>query len=92
MVLFEKQFEAGWGNVDFNGHMGNTSYLDFAATTRLSFFAKNGFPPAEFMRRKFGPVVKTELIEYFLEIKMLENFRVDLGPLVSAKMARDSDF
>jgi acyl-CoA thioester hydrolase len=76
--VFEKQFEVGWGNVDFNGHMANTSYMDFAATTRLSFFSSNGFPPSEFVQRQLGPVVKSEFVEYFREIKMLEGFRVDV--------------
>jgi acyl-CoA thioester hydrolase len=76
--VFEKQFVAGWGNVDLNGHLGNTSYLDFAATTRIAFFAEHGFPPIEFMRLQFGPVVKSESIEYFREIMLLGGCRVDV--------------
>lgn len=77
--VFEKQFECGWGNVDFNGHMANTAFLDFAATTRIFFFAANAFAPEGFVRQQFGPVVKTESIDYFREIKLLQRFKVDLS-------------
>jgi acyl-CoA thioester hydrolase len=37
--IFEKTFHVGWGNVDFNGHLGNTSFLDLAVDVRMFFFA-----------------------------------------------------
>lgn len=47
-----KQFLAGWGTMDFNGHMANTAYLDLAADVRMAFFAEHGFPPSEFRQRE----------------------------------------
>ncbi|MES2756127.1 MAG: thioesterase family protein [Pseudomonadota bacterium] len=43
--------------MDFNAHMRNTAYLDKSADVRMMYFAENGFPMAEFVRRKLGPVV-----------------------------------
>ena len=69
---YAKQFLAGWGTMDFNGHMGNTAYLNLAADVRMAFFAEHGFPPKEFRRLAIGPVVKKEEIEYFREINLHE--------------------
>ena len=69
---YAKQFLAGWGMMDFNGHLANTAYLDLAADVRMSFFAEHGFPPAEFRRLAIGPVIRKEELEYFREIGLHE--------------------
>jgi len=73
---YAKEFLAGWGTMDFNGHMGNTAYLNLAADVRMAFFADHGFPPSEFRRLAIGPVVKKEEIEYFREIALHETVTV----------------
>jgi acyl-CoA thioester hydrolase len=65
---YARRFLAGWGTMDFNGHMANTAYLDLAADVRMAFFAEHGFPPGEFRRRALGPVVRKDEIEYFREV------------------------
>jgi acyl-CoA thioester hydrolase len=67
-VRYAKQFLAGWGTMDFNGHMANTAYLDLAADVRMAFFAEHGFPPGEFRRLGLGPVVRKDELEYFREV------------------------
>ena len=74
--VFEKIFHVGWGNVDFNGHLGNTSYLDLAVDVRMFFFAENGFPVREFQRQRFGPVILKDEIEYFKEMYLLDKVRI----------------
>jgi acyl-CoA thioester hydrolase len=74
--LFEKTFHVGWANVDFNGHLANTSFLDLAVDTRMFFFAEHGFSIQEFQRRRFGPVVLKDEIEYFREMFLLEKVRI----------------
>ena len=65
---YAKEFLAGWGTMDFNGHLANTAYLDLAADVRMSFFAEHGFPPGEFRRIALGPVVRKDEVEYFREV------------------------
>ena len=65
---YAKQFLAGWGSMDFNGHLANTAYLDLAADVRMAFFADHGFPPGEFRRIGMGPVVRKDEVEYFREV------------------------
>lgn len=76
--VFKKQFEVGWRDVDLNGHLANMVYLSYAVNTRVAYFASCGFAPGEFQRQGFGPVIKTDLTEYFREFKMLERMTVTM--------------
>ena len=73
---YAKEFLAGWGAMDFNGHLANTAYLDLAADVRMAFFAEHGFPPGEFRRLGIGPVVRKDEIEYFREVGLHESVTV----------------
>jgi len=78
MQKFSKILRAGWSDSDFNMHMRNTAYLDKAVDVRMMFFAETGFPVQEFMKRGIGPVMKTDALEYFRELRLLEEFEVAL--------------
>lgn len=84
--MFEKRLYAGWGDMDFNSHMRNTAFLDKAADVRMMFFAEHGFPAEEFHRRRFGPVIRRDELEYFREIRLMEEIRVTL---MSAGLSED---
>lgn len=71
-----REFHVGWGNLDSNGHMRNTAYLDLAVDARMMFFRDHGFPSSEFSRLQFGPVVKKDEIEFFHELRLLDRVRV----------------
>src|SRR5262245_62133917 len=73
---YAKQFLAGWGTMDLNGHLANTAYLDLAADVRMAFFAEHGFPPTEFRRIGIGPVMRKDELEYFREIGLHETVTV----------------
>lgn len=76
--IFQRNYVAGWTDVDPNGHVANTAYLGFAVNTRMAFFAENGFGPTEFVRHGVGPVIKSDHTEYFREIMMLEGLLVTM--------------
>jgi len=76
---FAKQMIATWGDMDYNGHMRNTAFLDKSADIRLMFFAEHGLPIEELIRLKIGPVVRRDELEYFREIRLLEPMRVTLA-------------
>ena len=75
---FRKSFRAGWGMMDFNAHMANKAFLDFAADTRMMYFEERGFPMSEFQRLGIGPVVRRDEVEYLREFKLLERVDVEL--------------
>jgi acyl-CoA thioester hydrolase len=86
---YTKEFLAGWGTMDFNGHMANTAYLDLAADVRMAFFAEHGFPPGEFRRLALGPVIKKDELEYFREVGLFDTVTVTYAVLaMSADGAR----
>ena len=82
---YTKEFLAGWGQMDANGHLANTGYFDLAADVRLSFLDEHGFPPAEFRKLALGPVVKKEEIEYFREFGLHEKVTVTYAVKALAK-------
>lgn len=78
---YAKEFFAGWGAMDLNGHMANTAYLDLAADVRMAFFAEHGFPPSELRRIAVGPVMKKDELEYFREVGLHESVTVTYAVL-----------
>ena len=76
--IFERKFHVGWRDVDPNGHVANMVYLEYAVDTRIAFFASQGFPPANFLKHGFGPVIKSDFVEYFREAIMLDELRVTM--------------
>ena len=78
MAIFEQHFEVGWRDVDPNGHVANMAYLEYAVDTRVAFFDSCGFPPQNFLKYGFGPVIKSDFVEYFREVLMLEKLIVTM--------------
>jgi acyl-CoA thioester hydrolase len=76
--MFERTLYARWGDMDFNGHMKNTAYLDASADVRMMYFAENGFSMREFEQRRIGPVIMRDELEYFRELRLLDPVRVTL--------------
>src|SRR5262245_63295077 len=65
--------------MDFNAHMRNTAYLDRCVDVRWMYFTSRGFSMRELERLKIGPVVRLDDVEYFREIRLLEQFRITLA-------------
>jgi acyl-CoA thioester hydrolase len=78
VIEFDQKYSVGWSDLDANAHMANTSYLDYAANTRFLFFAQHGFTVSRFATEKFGPVMTRDEIVYRKELRLGEEFRVDL--------------
>lgn len=76
MSIFERRFTVGWRDVDPNGHVANMVYLEYAVDTRIAYFASQGFGPMNFVMHGFGPVIKSDHVEYFREAVMLDELRV----------------
>lgn len=75
---FERTFTAGWGDMDFNAHMANTSFLHLCGTVRMMFFAENGFSMRRFEQLRLGPVILRDELDYFREMRLLDTVRVTL--------------
>jgi acyl-CoA thioester hydrolase len=77
--MYEKTLYAGWGDIDFNGHMKNTAFLDKSADVRMMVFSESGFSVREFSKLSMGPVVMKDEVEYIKEIELLQEARVTLA-------------
>jgi acyl-CoA thioester hydrolase len=77
--MYEQTLQTGWSDMDFNGHMRNTAYLEKAVDVRLGFFAAHGFPVSEFGRLRIGPVVMSDVVSYYREVGLLETLRATLA-------------
>jgi len=77
-MTFEKTLVAGWRDMDYNSHMANTSYLDRAADVRMMYFSESGFSVEDMLQQRIGPVIMKDEIEYYREVKLLQEIRVDL--------------
>jgi len=78
---YTQRYRVGWGDVDGNRHMANTAFLDRAADTRVLFFADHGYPAARFASDHIGPVIVRDTLVYRKELRMLDEFTVDLESL-----------
>ena len=76
-MTFEKPFHVSWAELDANGHMANTAYLGLVIDIRFMYFAERGFPPSEFNRLRIGPVVRRDEVDYYRELHLLQNIRVN---------------
>jgi acyl-CoA thioester hydrolase len=74
--VFKANFKVRWGDLDILAHMHNTAYLDVAADVRMLYFESNGFSMRDFENRQIGPVVLRDEIEYFRELRHLDDFEV----------------
>lgn len=87
--MYLKCYEIRWNDLDANGHLGNSSYIEYMSHTRMSFFTENGFDLSFMNSYNLGPIVINEQIHYFKEY--LTQDRVFVGLEVSG-MTEDGQF
>ena len=75
--VFSCEYQSQWADMDFNQHMANSAYLDYASNTRMMFLESQGVTVSSLMERQIGPVTIEDTITYRREIRMLETFTVD---------------
>ena len=76
-MAFERSFHVAWAHLDANGHMANTAYINVCIDVRMMYFASQGFAASEFSRLRLGPVVRSDQVDYFRELHLLDPIRVN---------------
>ena len=74
---FVRGYHAQWADMDFNQHMANSAFLDYASDTRMQFLAEVGLSIPTLMEMRIGPVTIEDHVTYRREIRMLQEFTVD---------------
>src|SRR5205085_10694043 len=78
-MAFEKEFTVSWAQLDANGHMANTAFLDICVDVRFAHFESQGFPASEFARLRIGPVVRRDEADYYREMHRLQPSKVNFA-------------
>jgi acyl-CoA thioester hydrolase len=78
-TAFSQTYRALWRDMDFNQHMMNAAFLDYAANTRFLFMDSVGITATRFAEVQLGPVVLEDHVTYRREIRLLQEFAVDLA-------------
>jgi acyl-CoA thioester hydrolase len=76
---FEMKFVVTWAQLDTNGHMANTAYLDTCVDVRFGYFETQGFSPSDFRKHGVGPVVRRDEVDYHRELRMRDPYTVTLS-------------
>ena len=73
---YVKKLEVRWDDVDVNGHLRNTRYLEYANHARISYFQESGWDARRFLAAEVGPVLLSDEIRYRREVFLAEEVDV----------------
>ena len=72
MEPYSKTYEIRWSDLDANGHVNYSAYIDAAGDLRYRFFIAHDFPPERFNELGIGPVYTSIQADFFREVRMGE--------------------
>jgi acyl-CoA thioester hydrolase len=82
-LLYTKEVEVIWADMDPNQHMRHTSYSQYAAHARISFFNDMGYPLTKLAEMGLGAVLLREESTYFREVHLHEKIKISVELLKS---------
>lgn len=77
-MAFEQTLTVGWRDLDANGHMANTAYLDKSVDVRIAYMSSRGVTMAELRRWQVGPFAMKDELEYRREFSLQDTVRATL--------------
>ncbi|MGB9429387.1 MAG: thioesterase family protein [Gammaproteobacteria bacterium] len=75
-AAYHREFEVRWADLDPNGHLRHTAYMDCAAQARVGFLHDFGFTLERFRVLGIGPVLFREDTRYLHEVRASEHITV----------------
>jgi acyl-CoA thioester hydrolase len=84
---FSRIVHIGWRDLDANGHMKNTAYLDKAGDLRIMYFMEQGLSLRDFGQLRISLIALRDEIDYYRELRLLEPTRITL---ILAGMSEDA--
>ena len=76
MDAYTKTYEIRWSDLDANGHVNYSAYIDAAGDVRYQFFTAHNFTPEKFAELGIGPVYTSLHADFFREVRMGETVTV----------------
>jgi acyl-CoA thioester hydrolase len=79
MNEYSMNYEVRWSDLDANGHVNYSAYINAAGDLRFRFFSEHDFPPDKFEQLGIGPVY-TAIHAWFLrEVRMGETVTISFA-------------
>ncbi len=73
---YRREFQVRWADLDPNGHLRHSAYMDYAAQARVGFLNECGFTLERFQKMRLGPVLFREDTQYLREVRANERISV----------------
>ncbi len=70
-------YEIRWSDLDANGHVNYSTYIDATADLRYRFFAEHGFPAEKFLEMGIGAVYVAIEARFYREVTVGETITID---------------
>jgi hypothetical protein len=78
MPSYESRCEVRWADLDPNGHVRHTVFMDWATQCRVAVLASAGLTPRRFQELGMGPVLFREEADYLREVDAGDQITVAL--------------
>jgi acyl-CoA thioester hydrolase len=69
-------YDIRWADLDANGHVHYSAFIDAAADLRYRFFAERGFPPDAFLKSGVGAVYSSVEARFLREVRVGESISI----------------
>ena len=74
--LYSGTYEIRWSDLDANGHVNYSAYIDAAGDLRYRFFSAHGYPPHKFLELGMGPVYTAIQARFLREVRIGETITI----------------
>jgi acyl-CoA thioester hydrolase len=69
-------YEIRWSDLDANGHVNYSAYINAAGEVRYHFFWEHDFPPEKFVQLGMGPVYTAIHAQFLREVRLGETVTI----------------
>lgn len=76
MSEYSRPYQIRFSDIDANGHVNYSAYINAAGDLRYGFFSEHDFPPARFQELGIGPVYTAIHAQFFREVRMGETVTI----------------
>lgn len=73
---FESEIKVRWSEMDANGHVNNSVYMQYFDQARIEAFADAGFGAEVLREKNIGPVIYSAEVDYKKELKHPDSVRI----------------
>ena len=76
MSEYSRTYEIRWSDLDANGHVNYSVYIDAAGDVRYHFFWEHDFRPEKFEQLGMGPIYTAIHAEFLREVRLGETVTI----------------